>query len=387
MRRWLVMAGLVAAALGVGTIAGMAIGQSMPDSSDPHERLAIEAELRPLPWAAVRQRGRRLWKREENCAALLTGEPENGTCWYYDVYEARVGIAVAPGEDGPLVGFDRDGDDTIDESEWTPARDIAGRQAVVVELEVSISGEVVSTELLVQPAPDGDSVRVTEQMVGGVAHLPEGPVAMRATARDGWFGGARTRIWVESSGDGHARATSRFELRFNGQFIPVRDAFYRVSISPDGHRAALVPVEADGEFPFPGHEAPSFQVTDEAQRAHSLEQYDGHWLVLAFWASWCGPCKGDQSTLDRLRTAHPNLRILGLGTDDRPQLARRVLRARPHAYPMVLRPDAAMVEEAYDVRMLPTYVLIDPHGMVSAVGDADAMAWMLETAGGATEDE
>lgn len=379
MRSPLVIAGGIAIALIVGIIGGVVVGRSMPLEPDLPPRLAIEAPLKRLPWSAVRRNGHELRRPDEDCAALSDDGPDHATCWFFDLVDRRVAIAAAAGEGGPSVGVDRNNDGTIDGSEWSPAGDVAGKPAVVAELEVTVPGGAVLTEFLIRPSPDGQQARVTEQVVGGVAHLPEGLVALRASARKGWFGGENTKMWVDVSGDGRTQFGNYLETRFNGQLTPVGGTIYRISIASDGRRATFEPVAPDGELPFPGYPAPSFQVTDAAGRGHSLEGYDGHWLVLAFWASWCGPCRGDRNALDRLKETHPNLRILGIATDDSSVTSRRALRGKPYAGSMVLHPDARSMAEAYEIHMLPANVLIDPDGVVRAVGDAHAVMWALET--------
>ena len=48
----------------------------------------------------------------------------------------------------------------------------------------------------------------------------------------------------------------------------------------------------------------------------SLKQYQGKWIIINYWASWCGPCLEEMPTLNKLYHEYPNqLIILGVSFD------------------------------------------------------------------------
>jgi thiol-disulfide isomerase/thioredoxin len=58
-----------------------------------------------------------------------------------------------------------------------------------------------------------------------------------------------------------------------------------------------------------------------------LSDFHGHPLLINVWASWCGPCREEMSSLERLAW-HGDARafnIIGISTDDDPVAARRLL--------------------------------------------------------------
>ena len=48
---------------------------------------------------------------------------------------------------------------------------------------------------------------------------------------------------------------------------------------------------------------PDIHFTDDDGRAKSLEDFRGKIVVLNLWATWCGPCRREMPTLDRLQAA------------------------------------------------------------------------------------
>ena len=77
--------------------------------------------------------------------------------------------------------------------------------------------------------------------------------------------------------------------------------------------AEVVPVPAVGDVPVL-----AFQRAENT--GGTLSDYRGRYLVVHFWASWCGPCKQQLPALRRLheRFAPRGLAALGLSLDDDP---------------------------------------------------------------------
>ena len=60
----------------------------------------------------------------------------------------------------------------------------------------------------------------------------------------------------------------------------------------------------------------------------SLSSYRGHPLIINVWASWCGPCRAEAASLERLAWSEAGNRyvVIGISTDDDRDAALKWLR-------------------------------------------------------------
>jgi peroxiredoxin len=114
--------------------------------------------------------------------------------------------------------------------------------------------------------------------------------------------------------------------------------------------------------------APDFTLHAVAGGNVRLSEHRGEVVVLSFWGSGCGTCRGQLTALDRSLTTYRSagLVVYGVSLDDLPERAAAYARAVPVAFPMLLDPDKA-VGRAYQVDNLPMTVMIDRSGTVRNV--------------------
>jgi thiol-disulfide isomerase/thioredoxin len=115
-----------------------------------------------------------------------------------------------------------------------------------------------------------------------------------------------------------------------------------------------------------GKAAPDLVLTDIQGKAIKLSDLKGKTVLLDFWATWCGPCRADGPSLDKLYQKYggSNLAVIGVSVDEERPVVQKFLSQHPHKYPIVLTTENEM-PRAYQIGVFPTYVVIDTEGKVA----------------------
>jgi cytochrome c biogenesis protein CcmG/thiol:disulfide interchange protein DsbE len=136
--------------------------------------------------------------------------------------------------------------------------------------------------------------------------------------------------------------------------------------------ATRTPQEATAvQSPLLGRTAPALSGTDLSSGAPvSLAALRGHYVLVNFFASWCGPCQQEASDLSRFhyQQAHSpgGADMVSVVFHDTTSTARAFLRSNGDLWPAVSDP-GGVIAEHYGVTAPPTTFVIDPSGRVAAV--------------------
>ncbi|MBS1966578.1 MAG: TlpA family protein disulfide reductase [Chloroflexi bacterium SZAS-1] len=127
-----------------------------------------------------------------------------------------------------------------------------------------------------------------------------------------------------------------------------------------------------GQFPntHVGFPAPDFALETLDGATTSLAGQRGNVLIVNLWASWCGPCRAEMPTIQRLYDARreEGLTVLAVhGTfQDSEAGARAFAEELGLTFPIVLDRDGA-VSRRYQLHALPSTFIVDRKGIIREV--------------------
>ena len=117
-----------------------------------------------------------------------------------------------------------------------------------------------------------------------------------------------------------------------------------------------------------GKQAPIISFTDKDSVSRTLSDFKGKFVLLDFWASWCGPCIQEMPALDKLAQKYQMLgvQVWGVNVENDSSAAKAYLSKVQVAFPILFDVDNS-VSKDYRVEAMPTTVILDKDGKVRSV--------------------
>ena len=113
--------------------------------------------------------------------------------------------------------------------------------------------------------------------------------------------------------------------------------------------------------------APDFEEKTAEQIGIKLSNFRGQYVLVDFWASWCGPCRQENPNVVRAYETFKdkNFTILGVSIDEKPDAWTKAVKADGLVWTQLLD-RTNKIAELYGINAIPKNFLVDPNGKIIA---------------------
>ncbi len=124
-----------------------------------------------------------------------------------------------------------------------------------------------------------------------------------------------------------------------------------------------------------------FELVDTLSKRHVLSAYQGKWVIVNYWATWCPPCLEEVPDLVAFYDARKNKDVMLIGVALQYEDKKEVLAFADDmlmSYPIVLG-DERVVKQIGSADVLPTTFIYNPRGELVKVKRGLVTRQYLET--------
>lgn len=140
-------------------------------------------------------------------------------------------------------------------------------------------------------------------------------------------------------------------------------------------KGSLVIVEEQQASAGENQKVENFAFEDVEGKTHQFDQYKGKWVIVNYWATFCGPCVAEIPTLNSIAKRYKDkVAVLGLEAGETPVEELKAFVAENNiAYPIAPTQDSTMYAMGL-VYGVPTTFIVNPQGEVveTYMGEVDS---------------
>ena len=120
--------------------------------------------------------------------------------------------------------------------------------------------------------------------------------------------------------------------------------------------------------PLVGHPAPGISAKTITGDSFDLSRYDGEWVLVNFFATWCVPCRQEHPQLRQFASEHANrgdAAVVSVMVNDDAATVKEFFAQHGGTWPVLVDPQASIALN-YGLVKVPESYLITPNGDVAA---------------------